>query len=125
MAAVPVDEVGRRVAARQIFAGNAHAPVPHGAGRVHHRVVAGQQVIAGHVVAKVDAADETDALVFQHIAQVVGDRLDRLVVGRHAVADQSIGGQQPVDHVHPDDHRWFQRSSLLDQCLGGVQAGGA
>ena len=122
MPAVPVDEVGRREAAGQVLAGDAQPAVPHRAGRVHHRVVAGQQVLAGHVGAQVHAADEVHAVVLKHAAQVLGDRLDRLVVGRDTVADQAVRGRQPVDDVDPDGLRRLQRGGLLDQCLGGVQA---
>ena len=38
--AVPVHEVGRRVAARQVLAGDAEPPVAHRAGGVHDGVVA-------------------------------------------------------------------------------------
>src|SRR4029077_2328334 len=44
VAAVPVDELGGGVAARQLLTLDAHPPVPHRAGRVDHGVVAGQQV---------------------------------------------------------------------------------
>jgi hypothetical protein len=50
MPAVPVDEVGGRETARQVLAGDAEPPVAHRAGRVHHRVVRTQQVLAGHVI---------------------------------------------------------------------------
>ena len=118
--AVPVDEVGGREAAGQVLTGNAEPPVAHRAGGVHHGVVAGQQVLAGHVVAEMDGTEEADAVVLKHAAQVVGDRLDRLVVGSDAVTDQPVGGRQPVEHIHPDHLGRVERAGLLDQRLGGV-----
>ena len=51
--AVPVDEVGRRVAAEQVLARDAEAAVAHRAGGVHDRVVGVKQVFPGHVRAEV------------------------------------------------------------------------
>ena len=105
MAAVPVHEVGRRPAARQVLAGDAEPPVAHRAGRVHHGVVAAEQVVPGDVRAEVHAADERDAGRLKDAAQVVRDRLDRLVVRRHAVADKAVRGGEPVEHVDADRDR--------------------
>src|SRR6516165_3833381 len=58
MAAVPVHEVGRRVAAGQVLAVDAHVPVAHRAGRVDHRVVAAEQVFPGDLAAEPDPAEE-------------------------------------------------------------------
>ena len=123
VAAVPVHEVGGGVAAGQVLAGDAEPPVAHGPGGVDHRVVGGHQLVAGDVLAEVDPAQEADVRAFQHLAQVLRDGLYRLVVRRHAVADQAVRGGQPVDHVYsyPDGQR--QRRGLLDQRLGGVQPG--
>ena len=105
MAAVPVDEVGGRVAAGQVLAGDAHPAVPHRPGRVDDGVVAGQQVFPGDVVAEVDATEEPHVRVLEHAAEVVGDGPDGRVVRGHAVADQAVGGGQPVQHVHPHGAR--------------------
>ena len=124
--AVPVDEVGGRVAARQVLARNAEPPVPHRPGRVDHRVVSRQQVVAGHILAQVHAAEKPDVGAFQHPAQVLGDRLDRLVVGGHPVPDQAVGRGQPIVDIHPDPHRPvrpFERGRMLDQRLRRVQPG--
>jgi hypothetical protein len=122
--AVPVDEVGGRVAAGQVLAGDAQPPVAHGPGGVHHGVVGFQQVGPGHVLAEVHAADEPHVRAFQHLAQVLGDRLYRLVVGGDPVADQPVRGGQPVQHVHPHPDRVRQRGRVLDQCFGRVEPGG-
>ena len=90
MAAVPVDEVGGGVASRPVLARDAQPPVPHRAGRVDDRVVGRQQVVAGDVLAEVDPADEPDVRALQHLAQVLRDRLDRLMVRRDAVPDQPV-----------------------------------
>ena len=125
MTAVPVHEVGGRVAARQVLARNAEPPIPHRPGRVDHRVVRRHQVVTGHVLAEVHPAGETDAGALQHLAQVLRDRLDRLVVGSDPVADQAIRGGETVDHVHAHRHGHRQRRRLLDQRLGGIKPGRA
>src|SRR5262249_4811009 len=125
VSAVPVDEVGGRVATGQVLAWYPEPPVAHRAGRVDNRVITGQQVISGHVVAEVYRADELDALMLEYAPQVIGDRLDRLVVGRHAIADQAIRRRQPVKYIDADWAREVQRSALLDQGFGRVQAGRA
>src|SRR5262245_17869468 len=102
MSAVPVHEVGRRVAAGQVLTRYAKPPVAHRAGRVDDGVVAGQQVIPGDFVTEVHGADEPDAVVLEHAAQVVGNRLDRLVVRCDAVPDQPVRGRQAVDDVDAD-----------------------
>src|SRR5258708_22318235 len=61
----------------------------------------------------------------EHVAQVFGDRLDRLMVGRDAVPDQAIWRGQPVQHVDPDRPGRIKCRSLLDERLGGVEAGRA
>ena len=60
--------------------------------------------------------------VLEHLAQRQRDRLDLSVVGRDAVADQSVRARQPVDDVdfHPAD-----LSRVLDQRLRRVDAGRA
>ena len=48
-----------------------------------------------------------------------GDRLDLLVVGRHAGADQAVGRGEAVEHVDLDDE-----VLLLQQVVGGIEAVG-
>jgi hypothetical protein len=72
VAAVPVDEVGGGVAAGQVLAVDAEPAVAHRARRVHHGVVGGEQVLAGHVFAEPDPAEERDVRAFQDAPQVVG-----------------------------------------------------
>ena len=124
--AVPVDEVGGRVTAGQVLPRDAEAAVAHRAGRVDHRVVGRQQVGPGHVLAEVHAAEKPDVGAFEHLAQVLRDRLDRLVVGGDPVPDQPVGSGQPVEDVHPHPDRALragQRGRVLDQGLRGVQPG--
>ena len=127
--AVPVDEVGGRVAAGQVLPRDAEAAVTHRAGRVDHRVVGRQQVRARHVLAEVHAAEKPDIGTFQHLAQVLGDRLDRLVVGGDPVPDQPVRRGQPVEDVDPDPDRprepvarvVRQRGRVLDQRLRRIE----
>ncbi len=52
VAVVPADELGRRVRAGQLFAGDAQRPVRRRAGGVDDRVVVRQQVLARDVLAE-------------------------------------------------------------------------
>ena len=63
MAVVPADELGRRVGARQVFAGDSERPVQGRAGRVDDRVVVGQKLLARDVLAEDDVAEEAKARV--------------------------------------------------------------
>src|SRR5215472_2081926 len=125
MPAVPVHEVGRRIAPRHVLAWNPEPPVPHRASGVDNSVITGHQVGSGYVIAKVNGADEPDALVLKHPAQVISDRLDRLVIRRDAVPDQPIWRGQPVKDVDLDRLRRIERGTLLHQRLSGIQAGRA
>ena len=55
--------------------------------------------------APADPADEPDAGRLKDPAQVVRDRLDRLMVRRHAVADKAVRRREPVEHVDADRDR--------------------
>ena len=82
MAVVPGDELGRGVAARQVLAGDPHAPVGLGTGRVDDLVVVGAQVGDVHVLAELDAAEEAEPRMRGDLVEGRRHRLDLLVIGR-------------------------------------------
>lgn len=120
--AVPGHEVGGRVAARQILAGNAEPAVPGGPYAVHDRVIELQELLRPEPVRPdLHIADEVDPVVLQHGAEIVLQRLDLLVVGRDPVAHESVGAGEPVEHVDPH----IGHPALLDEILRGVDPAGS
>src|SRR3546814_7516481 len=75
------------------------------------------QLVDRHVAADRDMADEADIVGERRAFVAARDRLDRLVVGGDAGADQTIGHGQPVDDIDRDIVRFLQ-------CFGGVIARG-
>ena len=61
MAVVPRDELRRRMAAGQVLAGNAHAPIGLCASAVDDLMVVRFQICERHVLTEVDAAEEAEA----------------------------------------------------------------
>ena len=102
VARVPGHERARRSAAHRVFAGHAHAQVFAGAHGVDHCVVAGQQLVAGHVTPQGHQPQKPDVGRLEHSRQCGGHRLDRGVVGCHPVAQQPVRGRQPVEDVDLD-----------------------
>ena len=100
MAVVPADELGRRVRAGELFAGYAEGAVERRAGRVDDRVVVGEQVLAGDVLAEVDVAEEAKARVRGGLLVDAGHRLDLRVIGGDARADEPPWRGQALEHVH-------------------------
>ena len=119
MAVIPADEGGRADHAGQVVAGNVERPVVGRAGGEDHRVVEVEQLGDGDVAADQHVADEADIVAERDLLVALVDRLDRLVVGRDAEADQAVGHRHPVDHVDPD----LVAIVLLER-LGAVIAGG-
>ena len=102
MAVVPADELGRRVRAGQLFAGDPERPVDGRAGRVDDRVVVLEQLLAGDVLAEGDVAEVAEARVRGGLLVDACHRLDLRVVGRDARAHQPPRRGQPLDHVDLD-----------------------
>jgi hypothetical protein len=118
VAVVPADERDGREAAGQVLAGDAHAPVGLGPDGVDDLVVEALEVAVVQVDPVGDVATEPDPRVGQGPLQHPGDRLDRLVVGRDPVADQSERGREAVEDVDGQD-----QVGAVEQRLGGVQPG--
>ena len=107
VARVPGDERPRRLAARQLLAGDRHAHVVGGPHGIDDGVVRAQQVGATDVRAELDEPDEPCGGRLEHLRQRVGDALDRGVVRRDPVPQQPVRRGQPVVQVDRD----------LDVCL--------
>ena len=120
MAVVPADELGGGVRAGEVFAGDAERAIRGRTGRVDDRVVVGQQVLAGHMLAERDVAEVAEAGVFGGLLVHAGDRLDLGVVGCDAGADQAPRGGKPLQHVDLE-----VSVGVLQEVPGGVEAGGA
>src|SRR5262245_38890188 len=118
MPVVPGHELGGGMAAGQVLAGNPHAAIGLRAGGVDDLVIVAAQVGHAHVLAQFDAAEEAEARVGGGLVEGGGDRLDLLVIGRDAGADEPVGRGQPVEHVHLD----HDVLTAL-QVLGRVEAG--
>ena len=101
----------------KILAGNAELAVVRRAGGEDHRVVELEQLGDRDVAADGDIADEVDAGAFGDLVVALADRLQRLVVGRDAEADQAVGHGIAVEDV---DARLLAIGLL--QRLGGVEA---
>ena len=99
MAVVPADELRRADDAGQILAGDAELAVVRRAGGEDHRVVELEQLGDRDVAADGDIADEVDAGALGDLVVALADRLQRLVVGRDAEADQAVGHGIAVEDV--------------------------
>ena len=119
MAVIPADERGRADHAGQVAARNLERPIGGRAGGEDHRIVEPDQFRDRDVAADQDIAAEADIVAERDLLVAAVDRLDRLVVGRDAEADQAVGHGHAVDHVDPD-----LVAELLLQRLGAVIAGG-
>ena len=119
MAVVPGDEFGGGVAALQILAGDAHAPVGLGARRVDDLVIVTPEIRRREIPAELDAAEEPKARMCGHLVEGRGDGLDLLVIGGHAGAHQAVRRGHAVEEIDLDDV-----GLLLQQMVGGVEAGG-
>ena len=80
-----------------------HGDVEDGVGVCARRdddgVVVGGQPVERDVDADVHPAVDPDVRPVEHDVERVDDPLDRRVVGRDAVADQPVGGGQPLEEV--------------------------
>ncbi len=98
--AVPTHELGGREAAGQLFTRDVEAPRPAAPHRDHQLIVERGQLGDRHLAPHLEPAHEVhvrmpkDAFEHRHRA------LDLLVIGRHAVAHQTLGSEQPLDQIH-------------------------
>jgi hypothetical protein len=99
MAVVPSDELGGRMAARQILAGYVEPAVTRSAYCVDHGVVVPQQFLVGDVLA--DCHVEVAMHVsFAHCrTELIGDTLRARMIGGDTGAHQPVRGGQALEHV--------------------------
>ena len=116
VAIVPADEGGAADDAGQIGAGNPQRPVIGRPGREHDGVVELLQFVDPDVGADRHMADEAHIVRQGDTLVPPRHRLDRLVIGGNAGADQPIGNGQAIDHVDADILR-------LLQGFGGIISG--
>ena len=102
----------------EILARNAHPSIRLRAGRVEDHVVVGAQIVDGDVTPEFDAAIEPESRICRHLVEARRDRLDLLVIGRHAGPNQPVRRRDAVVHVDLD-----HESRLAEEVVGGVVSG--
>ena len=85
--------------AGQIVSGDAEPTVGGRTSGQHHRVIHCVEFFNANVAPDGDIADEADILTQIDSLIAFMDGLDRLMVGRHAKADEAIRHRQPVDNI--------------------------
>src|SRR5579885_268461 len=116
MTVVPADELGGRVAARQVLAGYAQAAIGLRPAGEHDGVVGAAQFLDREVAADGDVADETEGGRAGDLVIDQDGLLQLGMIGRHAAAHQSVGDGQPFVHVN------LHGPAGLEQGLGGIKA---
>ena len=119
MAIIPADKGGAAINIGEVGAGNIQRLVQRRAGGQHHRVIQAHQFGHGDIAADGHIAQKPHIVRQGHRLIAARHALDRLVIGRHARADQAIGHRQPVENI--DAHIV---APLLLRGFGGVIAGG-
>ena len=99
VAVIPFDELGRAVYAIEVGPGQVQRLVLDCAGGEQHGIVAGKQIIKGHVFAEFHVAVEVDVRVIKRLLECGGDELDGRVVGGHAVTHQTERYRQLFEQV--------------------------
>jgi hypothetical protein len=90
------------VAALEIFARDSHLAIRRRTDGVDDLIVQREQVISVDVLPEHHVSEVAETGVLVDLLELPGDRLDRLVIGCHAVANQAVRGRQTVEHVHAD-----------------------
>ena len=119
VAVVPGDEGRGGPGAGQVLAGNAQPAVGLGADGVDDGVVDPEQVLVADRRADLHVPEETEALARGRLREGPRDRLDVLVVGRDAEANEPPRRRQAVEDVDLD-----ARGLALQERVGGVEARG-
>jgi hypothetical protein len=120
VAVVPGDELGRRPRAGQVLAGDPEPSVGLRTDGVDDRVVDREQIVVRDGRADLDVAEETEARPGRGLLERARDRLDVLVIGRDAEADEPPRRRQAVEQVDLD-----AGVVALQERVGGVEPGGA
>lgn len=96
---VPGDEVGRAERAGQVDARDVESDIEVGPRGHDHSVVRGTQLVDLDVHADLDVAPQPDARVHEHLVQGIRDLADAGMVGRDAVADETIRCRELLEQV--------------------------
>jgi hypothetical protein len=112
-------KVGRRVAAFEILAGDAHLAVGLGADGVDDLVVVAPELVAVEVAPDVYVAEEPHPWVLRRAVEDAHDGLDLLVVRRDAVANEPEGRWQAIEEVDAG-----LEPGLAEEAAGGVHPRG-
>ncbi len=117
MPVVPGDEVGGRLAAVELLAGDVEASPDRRARRVDDRVEVLEQVLVGDDRTDLDAAVEAEARMRSRLLVALGDLLDLRVIRRDAGAHEAPWRREAVEQVDLDAFDG-------EQAFRGVEAGG-
>ena len=101
MPVIPADEFGAAEDIAELRAIDRKGPVIGCAGSEHDRIVQFAQFGDRHVAADIHVADEAHIVARRHLLVAARDAFYRLVIGRHARADQPERDGQGVEHVDP------------------------
>ena len=99
MAVVPGDELRGGPRSRQVFAGDAHAPVGLGSDGIDNRVVVVEQLVVTHVAAHLEVAEEAKARLHGDLLERARDGLDLRMIRSDAEPHEAPRGRKPLDHV--------------------------
>jgi hypothetical protein len=102
VAVVPGHEVCPAEGALQLNARNVQVCILDGTRGEDDGVIEGAEVVQGQVPAVGHVAQEPDVAAVQDLVQGVDNPLDPGVVGRHAVADQSVGRRVRLEKIDAD-----------------------
>ena len=102
MPGVPVDEVGRGNAPRQILTRDTEGAIARSAVREHDRVVALAQLGKGQIAPHFHIADEAHTRMVEDLVERVAHGPDAQVVGCDAVTHEPEGAGQLIDDVDGD-----------------------
>src|SRR5215217_6052084 len=120
MPVVPADERDRREAVGQVLTRDAHAPVGLGADGIDELMVEPLQLPVVEIDTVGDVPEEADPWVGQDLVEDAGHRLDGLVIGRDAVADQPERGGEAVEDIDGQGD-----VGSPEKALGGIEPGWA
>ena len=121
MAVEPRHEVGGPEGTLGVDAGDVERCVADGARGEDDGVVMALEVVESDVLAEAHVSEEADVAAVEHLAKRADDALDAGVVGRDAVADETVGGGEVLEEID----RHLELPLGLEQDVRGVDARGS
>ena len=115
MGVVPTDELGGRVAPRQVLARDAEPAIGFGSAAEQDGVISRPQVVDADVATDRDVAEQLEPGSAGDPLVNPNGLLELLMVRSDAVAHEAERGGQPLEHVH------LNIAPRLEQSLGGVE----